>query len=149
MASITLRNSHKNLLFAAQITNDTGASFEESQTGITIQDSPELTIPRYIFDENYVGGYTSGNRDQQWRSLLLNKKGYLKYFGDDEIILTDDPPQKGQTGFLLRFPTSAEKEQAESWAERLGYGSLTEYILAAITSFNQSWTEKAGEAENS
>lgn len=142
MASITIRNSHKNLLLAAQIANDTGATFEETQLEITIKDSPELTVPRYCFDNNYVGGRTSGDIDRQWRGLLLNRKGYLKFFGEDEFILTDDPPQKGQANLLLRFPSPAEKEEAESWAERLGYNSLTEYILAAISNFNQSWTEK-------
>lgn len=143
MASIKIQNHHKNLLFAAALANSTGAEFEEQDTWIVISDSPELTIPHYEFSEIF------GTRvsDNAWRSLLLNRTGYLKYFDDHEIVLCDDPPKQGQSNFLLRFPTPAEKRDAEEWAERAGFETLTDYILAAINDFNRSWSEQAGSVE--
>lgn len=143
MASIKITNSHKNLLFAAAVANSTGAEFEEQGDWIIISDSPDLTIPHYEFTEIF------GNRvsESAWRSLLLNRTGYLKFFDDSEMILCDDPPKQGQANFLLRFPSPAEKRSAEQWAERAGYESLTEYILASVEAFNRSWVEKAGGQE--
>lgn len=139
MASIRILNGHKNLIFAAAVANSTGAQFEEKGEYIEISDSPELTIPHYEFTE--VFGIRVS--DSAWRSLLLNRTGYLKFFDDTEIVLCDDPPKQGQSNFLLRFPTVAEKKSAEEWAERAGYETLTDYILAAIDAFNRNWSEQA------
>ena len=138
MASIKILKSHKNLIFAAAVSNSTGAQFEEQGEWIEISDSPELTIAHYDFTQ--VFGIRVS--DNAWRSLLLNRTGYLKFFDDHEIILCDDPPKQGQGNFLLRFPTVAEKKSAEEWAERAGYESLTDYILASIDAFNRNWSEQ-------
>ena len=49
--------------------------------------------------------------------------------------------------FLLRFPDAEEKALAKYWAERMGYPSLTAYILEAIVAYNQKWREHAGYEE--
>ena len=151
MASIRIQHGHKNLIFAAEVANQTGAEFEEEGQWIRIFDSPRLVIPRYCFTEAFD---PEGQRARQgdsrlesaWRSMLLNKQGYLEYFGDDEIVITDEPPkeERKRPGFLLRFPNPETKAEAEEWAMRAGYDSLTEYILEAISAFTRSWKEKAG-----
>ena len=152
MASITIQHGHKNLLFAASVANETGAEFEEDGQWITISDSPELVIPSYCFTQAFD---PEGRRAQQgdsrlesaWRSLLLNKQGYLKHFSDLEIVVSDDKPKDTRPQFLLRFPDETTKAKAEEWAERAGFESLTAYILEAIRGFNQFWQEQAGKAE--
>lgn len=149
MASITFQHSHKNLIFAAEVANQTGAEFEEKGQWITLSDSPRLIIPRYCFDEAFDADRRRARAgddqlESAWRSLLLNKQGHLEYFGDDEISITDAPPkeERKRPGFLLRFPNQETKADAEEWAARAGYDSLTEYILEALAQFNRSWEEK-------
>lgn len=145
MASITIPHGHKNLLFAAMVANETGAEFEEDGQYITISDSPELTIPRYcfsqVFDPTGSKARAGDQLESAWRSTILNKRGYLKSFTDFEIIVTDDKPKDKRPAFLLRFPDEAAKAEAEGWAERTGYGTLTAYILAAVDEFNNKWKE--------
>jgi hypothetical protein len=146
MASIKIKNNHENLIFAAAVANSTGANFEEQGEWIIIEDTPELTIPRYEFDDaiDFKADRDSDEIELAWRSLLLNRKGFLRFFDDHEIVLVDDPPKNGQSNFLLRFPTAAEKRQSEEWAERAGYDTLTSYILAAIDEFNKNWKGRSG-----
>ena len=86
MASITIAHSHKNLIFAALVANQTGAKFRENGDSITINDSPELTLPGYCAREAW-----GEHEDSEWQSLLMNKSGHLHYFGWDEIIIGDQP----------------------------------------------------------
>lgn len=91
MASVTIMHGHKNLIFAALIANETGAKFREEGQWITIENSPALTIPRYAFDQAFdPEGRGDPRLERAWRALILNKTGYLKYFGDDEIYLVDE-----------------------------------------------------------
>jgi hypothetical protein len=147
MASITIMHSHRNLLFAAEVANATGATFEEDGQWITISDSPQLEIPRYAFDHVFdpegARAHRGENIERIWRSLLLNKRGHLVHFDEHEIVIADEKPAK-PAGFLLRFPSDEEKAQAEEWAERAGFDSLTAYILAAVEAFNRHWQEQAG-----
>lgn len=148
MASITIMHGHKNLIFAASVANETGAEFSEDGQWITISDSPELIIPRYCFDQALDPdgrGLSAGDNrlDNAWRSLLLNKRGHLVHFDDSEILISDEKPKDKRPQFLLRFPDEASKAEAEEWAERAGFSSLTDYILEAVTAFNQFWSEKA------
>jgi len=141
MASITIMNGHKNLIFAASVANETGASFEEDGQWITITDAPELVIPEYCYRQAFdPDGRRAAQGDSRlasgWRSLLLNKRGHLRHFGDFEIVISDDKPQERRPAFLLRFPDAEEKARAEMWAERMGYPSLTAYILEAVAAFN-------------
>ena len=143
MASITIQHSHRNLLFAAQVATETGASFEESGQWITISQSPILEIPRYIFNQNF----DQPNRDQPWlervwRSLTLNKRGYLIGFSDTEIVISDDPPKSVKAPFLLRFPDEEAKAEAEAWAKRLNQ-TLTDYLLDAVIAYNAHWQEQS------
>jgi hypothetical protein len=147
MASITIMHGHKNLLFAAEVANQTGAEFEENGQWITITDTPTLTIPRSCYDDAFdPNGQRQRQGDSQlesaWRSLLLNKQGYLVYFGDDEIFISDEKPKDKRPQFLLRFPSDAEKQAAEEWAARAGFPSLTDYILEAVEAFNKVWSEQ-------
>jgi len=149
MASITIQHGHKNLIFAANVANQTGAEFEEDGQWITISDSPRLVIPRYCFDEAFdPDRRRSRQGDDQlesgWRSVLLNKRGHLEYFGDDEISITDGPPkeERKRPGFLLRFPNQEAKERTEQWAARSGY-TMTEFLLEAAERFCQFWEEQA------
>jgi len=140
MASITIQKSHKNLLLAAALANDTGATFEEDGDWITISDNPDLVIPRHCFSEALdPDGQRRARGDPHlasaWRSLLLNRNGYLKYFGDVELILTDTKPSDPRPQFLLRFPDAEAKARAEVWAERSGYDTLTAFILDAIIQY--------------
>lgn len=153
MASVTIQHGHKNLLFAANVARETGAEFEENGQWITISDSPRLTIPRYCFDEAFDADRRQSMRgndqlESAWRSVLLNKKGHLEYFGDDEITITDDPPkeERKRPGFLLRFPNQEAKERVEEWAVRSGY-TLTDFLLDAADRYCQFWQEQAGEAD--
>jgi hypothetical protein len=148
MASITIQHGHKNLVFVANVANQTGAEFEEKGQWITLSDNPRLVIPRYCFDQAFDPEHKRRNDSQlesAWRSLLLNKQGYLEYFGDDEISITDEPPkeERKRPSFLLRFPDQETKSEAEEWAMRAGYDSLTEYVLEALERFNRSWEQKA------
>ena len=45
--------------------------------------------------------------------------------------------------FLLCFPDAEEMAEAEKWAERME-DTFTQYILDAITDYNQKWREHAG-----
>jgi hypothetical protein len=144
MASITIMHSTKNLIFAAEVANQTGAEFEEEGQWIKIYNSPTLEIPEYCFREAFDPRGTRGDTSQLesvWRSLLLNKVGYLVYFGDDEIVLSDTNPKEKpkRPQFLLRFNAEDTKDNAELWAERAGYDSLTSYINAAVEAFNEKW----------
>lgn len=144
MASITIQAGQKNLIFAALVTNETGATFEEDGQWITISDAPELTIPHYCFSQAFdADGRRSERGDIRlmtgWRSLLANKRGHLMGFTDFEIVISDDPPAEKRPAFLLRFPDADEKALAEEWAERMGYPSLTAYILEAIAAYNQMY----------
>lgn len=144
MASITIQHSHKNLLFAAEVANQTGAEFEEQGQWITISDSPTLTIPHYCFSHAFDpdGRRARGGRmESAWRSLLLNKRGYLEYLGDDEIVITDDPPAEKRPATLLRWTAQSEKDEAEEFAERLGM-SLNEYIINAVVEWNRYYRER-------
>jgi hypothetical protein len=148
MASITIMHEHKNLIFAAEVANQTGAEFEEDGQWITITDTPTLTIPRSCYDDAFdPNGQRQRQGDSQlesaWRSLLLNKQGFLVHFDDFEIIITDEKPKADRPQFLLRFPTQAEKGEAEKWAARAGFSSLTDYILEAVKAFNKSWSEQS------
>jgi len=145
MASITIMAGHKNLLFAAEIANQTGAEFEERDGWITISDSPTLTIPHYCFSHAFDPEgqrIHDGRLESAWRSLLLNKHGHLEYFGDDEIVITDDPPAEKRPETLLRWSAQREKDEAEKWAERLGM-SLNKYIVNAVAEWNRYYREQA------
>jgi len=148
MASITIMANHRNLLFAAEIANDTGAEFSEEGQWITISDNPELSIPHYVFSGVFdPNGRRSDDPqlERAWRSLLLNKRGFLKYFGDDEIIISDeDPKEKGRPQFLLRFRSEDERAEVEEWATRAGFENLTAYILEAVNAFNDYWRKHSG-----
>ena len=146
MASITIQQSHKNLIFAALVTDQTGATFKEEGSWITIEDSPRLTIPHYCFSQAFdLEGQRSRVGDSRlesaWRSLLLNKRGHLIRFDDYEIVLADEKPDPA--AFLVRFPDSELKAAAELWAAR-GNFSLNSYILEAIERANRFWEEQAG-----
>jgi len=150
MASITIMKGHKNLIFAAEVANQTDAEFEENGQWITISNSPELIIPRYCFDQAVdPTGQRRNRHDPQlesgWRSLLLNKRGHLQSFDDFEIIISDDKPKDKRPQFLLRFPDAAAKERAEEWAERAGFGTLTDFILQATSDFCDFWEKQAGQ----
>lgn len=150
MASITILNGHKNFLFAAKVKEETGASFEEGDQLIVISNSPDLVIPRYCFSQVFD---PDGSRCQRgdptlemgWRSLLLNRQGYLRYFADGEFAISDDPPAEKRPAILLHFRDVEEKALAKEWAERLEFPSLTSYIRQAITAYNQMWRERAGD----
>lgn len=145
MASIKIQNGHKNLLFAAAVANSTGAEFREDGQWIIIEDSPELTIPHYDFIQAFDpdGRRDAGQLESAWRSLILNKSGYLRVFDDSEIIVNDEQPKDRRPQFLLRFPSVEAKAQAEGWADRAGFGTLTDYINAAIEAFGQYWSSLA------
>ena len=145
MASITIRAGHKNLLFAALVANETGAEFEETGTWITISDSPELVIPHYCFRQTFDldGRRDSAQLDSTWRSLLLNKQGYLVRFDDSEIVVADEKPRDRRPSFLLRFPDRAAKAQAEEWAERAGFTSTTDFVLEAVERYCRFWEDRA------
>jgi hypothetical protein len=102
MASITIQHGHRNLIFAARVAAHVGAEFEEiGQQWIEISAEPTLTIPKYIFDEVFdPDGHKQARGDLQysraWQSLILNKRGYLTYFGDDEIIISDEKLKRGK-----------------------------------------------------
>ena len=149
MASITIQTGQKNLIFAAIVADQTDAEFTEEGQWITITDIPSLTIPRYCFDQAFD---PEGQRARQgdtrlesaWRSLLLNKQGYLRSFNDSEIYITDDKPQEKRPSFLLRFPDDMAKERAEEWAERAGFPSLTDFILDAVARACDFYEGQAG-----
>lgn len=143
MASITLLHSHKNLIFACSLTEQTGAEFEEDGQKIIIRGMPELVIPHYCFSEVFDphGQKDHAYLERAWRSLLLNKLGYLKHFSNHEIIISDQKPQDKRPQFLLRFPDVETKQATEERAAKMGYNSLTAYVLDAITMLNKSWSE--------
>ena len=146
MASITIQQSHKNLIFAALVANETGATFKEEGSWITIEDSPCLEIPHYCFSQAFDPEDQRGLRGDSrlgsaWRSLLLNKRGHLIRFDDYEIVIADEKPE--QTAALVRFPNPAVKSTAALWAERINM-SLNSYILDAIERANRFWEEQAG-----
>lgn len=149
MASITIQAGHKNLLFAAEVANETGAEFEEEGQWITISDSPTLTIPHYCFRQAFDPDgrrARDGRLESAWRTLLLNKRGHLQYFGDDEIVITDDPPKEKRPATLLRWTAQREKDEAEQFAARLGM-SLNEYILNAVAEWNFYYSEQAADKD--
>ena len=151
MATITIQHGHKNLIFAANVANETGATFEENGNWITISDTPELVIPEYCFRQAFDPDGRRGQRDDPqlasaWRSLLLNKQGYLVHFDDSEILISDTKPQEKdkRPQFLLRFPDQDARDRAEKWASRAGFDSLTAFINEAIAAYCNFWQEKAG-----
>lgn len=141
MASITIPHTHKNLIFAASVANETNATFDEGEQWIIISDEPTLTIPSYCFRDAVGGDAYGPQHERAWRSLLLNKKGYLIYFGDDEITLSDEKPTEKRPSYLLRFDSEAQKDLAEKLASEMGYGDLREYLIAAVDNLNQQWEE--------
>lgn len=149
MASITIQHGHKNLIFASLVATETGAQFEENGDWITISDNPELVIPEYCFRQAFdPDGRRSQRGDTQldsaWRSLLLNKKGYLVTFTDFEIIVSDTKPHEDKRPqFLLRFPDDGAKTRAEEWSQRAGFDTLTAFILDAITTHCNFWEKQA------
>lgn len=135
MASITIQHGHKNLIFAAQVANETGATFEENGQWITISNSPDLEIPRYAFDEAFDPDRRRAARadiqlESAWRALLVNKCGYLIHFDDYEIVIGDDKPGDAPS-MLVRFHTAAEKERMDDVAKKVNL-SLNEFALTAI-----------------
>ena len=138
MASITIMAGSKNLIFAAEVANQTGAEFHEEGQWIVIEDSPTLTIPGYCFHhafdpESRRARTEPAQLESIWRSLLLNKQGYLIYFGDDEIVISDDPPKApARPALLLRFASQEQKAEAETLAEQLSQ-SLTAFVLEAVS----------------
>jgi len=52
-------------------------------------------------------------------------------------------PKDKRPQFLLRFPDAAAKERAEEWAERAGFGTLTDFVLQAVSDFCDSWESQA------
>lgn len=144
MAKIRIHKSHKNLLLAAGVKEATGAEFSESEDGqwVTIEDSPKLVIPRYVFDDVLDPDRERAARgdsglDRAWRGLILNKVGHLRSFDGHKIVIADsigDQPQ-----FQFRFMDEEQKVTAEHWAHRAGYTSLTAYVRAAINAFNEMW----------
>jgi len=149
MASITIMHGHKNLLFASCVANETGAEFEEDGQWITISDEPELTIPHYCYSQTFdPEGRRSAQGDPRldsgWRSLILNKRGYLVRFDEFEILISDVKPQeeRKRPSFLLRFPSEDDKARAEVWAERL-HLTMTDFILAAIDRYEQTLQERS------
>lgn len=150
MASITIMQGHKNLVFAACVSNETGAEFEEDGQWITISDSPRLTIPRYCFTQALDPEGQRARRgdprlESSWRSLLLNKRGHLLHFDDFEIVIGDEKPKKEQRQYLHRFPDAEAKSRAEDWAERAGFSSLKDYINDAVERAGRFWAEQAGD----
>ena len=145
MASITIQAGHKNLLFAASVANETGAEFEEQGQWIAISDSPELVVPHYCFRQVFDpdGRRNSTSLDSVWRSLLLNKRGFLVRFNDHEIIVADEKPRDRRPSFLLRFPNQAAKARAEEWARRVGFASTTDFVLEAVERFCRFWEKQA------
>jgi len=147
MASITIMQGHKNLLFASEVASQTGATFEEDGQSIIITDSPCLVIPRHCFDRAFdpdgQRGADGTNRlERAWLGLILNKQGYLESRTDHEIVITDDPPAEKRPATLLRWSTQREKDEAEEWAGRLGM-SLNEYIVNAVAEWNRYYRERA------
>jgi len=145
MASITIMAGHKNLLFASEVANQTGATFEESGQQIIISDSPRLVIPRYCFNSAFDPEgqrVHDGRLERAWLSLILGKHGYLEYRGDDEIRITDDPPKDKKVTTLLRWTAQSEKDEAKEFAGRLGM-SLNEYIINAVAEWNRYYREQS------
>jgi len=106
-----------------------------------------LTIPRYCFDHAFDPEgqrVRDGRLESAWRSLLLNKRGHLEYFGDDEIVIADDPPKDKKVATLLRWTAQSEKDEAEAFAERLGM-SLNEYIVNAVAEWNRYYREQSAD----
>jgi len=149
MASITIMQGVKNLVFASEVANQTGATFEESGQQIIISDSPRLVIPRYCFNSAFDPEgqrVHDGRLERAWLSLILKKNGYLEYRGDDEIVITDDPPAKKRPATLLRWSAQREKDEAEAFAERLGM-SLNEYIVNAVAEWNRYYREQSADED--
>lgn len=150
MASITIQQSHKNLIFAALVADHCGASFREEGQWITIERDEALEIPHYLFIEAFDPDGSRSRRyddslERAWRSLLLNKRGYLRSFSDQEIYITDDAPEEKRPAYVLRWNSQGQYEQAQEWAERAGYTDLRSYILEAIEQFNRWWATQAKE----
>jgi len=148
MASITIQHGQRNLILSALVANETGATFREEGSWITIEDSPRLTIPRYAFREalDPDGQRSSDGTDRlesAWRSLVLNKRGHLIRFDDLAIVIADEKPEP--IAVLVRFPDGEEKGKAELWAARGGFPSMNAYILEAVAAYNRHWAEEAGE----
>lgn len=147
MASITIINNPKNLAFASRVANATGAMFREDGEWVVIESAPTLTLSREHFDaainpDKRRRDYAQ--MDSAWRSLILNKQGYLQHIRDDEIVITDEAPtDKPRPAISLRFDSKEQKAEAEGWSDRAGYDSLNAYILAAVEAFNRSWAKKA------
>ena len=91
MASIRIINQSKNLIFAAEVANQTGAEFREEGQWVIIENSPILTISRYVFNNVFEPRKES---ESAWRSLLLNKTGHLVKYAADEIVISDKKDMK-------------------------------------------------------
>ena len=114
---------------------------------ITIRSDSEVVIEYSWFDEavNSSGltrGMTyheeSAQRGMWWRGLMLNRQGFIEGFSKERIVLSTQTPIK-PFSFLVRFPNEETKRFAEEWAETLEYGTMTDYIIAAMDDFNQRW----------
>ena len=149
MAAITIRLNPRNRDLAARLAQ-TGASVEEHEPWLTISQSPELVIPRDLFEralDAQAARPSDADVDRLWRALVLNKRGHLQEITDDQIRLTDARPKVKRPQFLLRFPDHDSKDAAEAWAQRAGFPTLTEYILSAIEAYNDFWSRQAGDPE--
>lgn len=147
MATIIIPNSHKNLLFAATVSELTGAQFEEDGNELYIKDSPILNIPREAFDPCYKAMYGPNVQalEQMWQSLLRNKRGHLYEFSSRAIILGDYPKVWAISRHVLEFPSEAAKAKAEEQAKSEGYGCLADYIQAALEHFQCCRDEQPAE----
>ena len=147
MASIAILPGVKNLAFAAAVAEATGAEFRETGQSIIIEDIPTLTIPRYCFDNAFdPANKRQGQVDYEgsWRSLLLNKVGYLVHLNEMEIVISDEkPPSSGKV--LLILPPDV-KDQAEFLAAGL-HQSLNSFIKDAVANWIAQYEQTMGKRE--
>jgi hypothetical protein len=145
MATIRIQNEEYNHQFVVSLAADQGYTWSEENGWLVVHGNPSLRIPRQTFDAVFdPTGTRAGDPAlrRQWRSLIINREGHLEYFGEDKIVIRDRPAET-RPQFLIRFPDADTKAQAELWASRAGYESLTDYILAAIEMYNELWAEHA------
>jgi hypothetical protein len=155
MASIRLPDDEINIKLAEALTQQGTATYALKDTDydervIVIEASPELVIEFQSFREAVKSAdrelgeafsqWEEGMR-KEWRMLILHTVGFITHFSEDEIIISDVAPKK-TAGFLLRFPSEAEKQIAEEWSRRTGHDSLTAYMFAAMKSYNIDWEQK-------
>lgn len=136
----------------AQEAQKSGLHVEELDGGaFTIEDSPKLEIPFSMFEKavarqpsvfKNVAFYKRVSMiEVAWRNLVVNREGYLTHLDLEKFIITDKAPGKS-SNFLVRFPTEGMKREAEEWARLTGHTTLTDYILKALTSYNNMWMER-------